>query len=83
MDYVLLKHQYWNSMKDLQTMPWADIISVHNLLFAKMCTRLKKIMKFQKDKPKWDLEKFYGRRQKVQDTLEEKLREIDWKNENA
>ena len=29
-------------MKDVQTLPGADIDCDHNLLFAKMCTRLKK-----------------------------------------
>jgi hypothetical protein len=34
---------------------------------------LKKIIRFQKRKPQWDLEKLYAQRQRVQDTLEEKL----------
>lgn len=31
--------------------------SVHNLLVAKISTRLKKIIRLKKEKPKWDLEK--------------------------
>jgi hypothetical protein len=42
-------------MQYLQTLPWADTISVHNLLVAEMCTRLKKIKTLQKDKPIWGL----------------------------
>jgi hypothetical protein len=38
-------------------MPEADIDSDHNLLFAKICTIMKKIIKFQNGKPRYDLEK--------------------------
>ena len=62
-----------NSVKDVQTLPGADIDSDHNLLVAKFRTRLKKIIRFQKSRPRWDLEKLYAQRQKVQDTLEGKL----------
>jgi len=70
-------------------MPGADIDSDHNLLVAKNCTRLKKFIRFQKRRPQWDLEKLYVQRQRVQDTLEEKLCaiecdsgnvEVQWKN---
>jgi len=60
-------------VKDVQTMPGADIDCDHNLLVAKICTGLKKIIRFQKRRPQWDLEKLYVQRQRVQDTLEEKL----------
>jgi hypothetical protein len=39
-------------MKNEQTMPGADIDSDHNLLVVKICTGLKKIVKFQKGKPR-------------------------------
>jgi type I site-specific restriction endonuclease len=51
--------------------------------------RLKKIIKFQKSRPIWDFEKLYAQRQRVQETLEEKLiatecesgnAEVQWKN---
>jgi hypothetical protein len=42
-------------MKDVQTMPGANIDSDHNLLVAKICTRLKKW--FPKGKPRWNVEK--------------------------
>jgi hypothetical protein len=42
---------------DVQIQPGADIDSDHNLLVAKICTRLKSIIRFQKRKPVWDLEK--------------------------
>jgi len=46
-------------------------------------------MRFQKRRPQWDLEKLYAQRQRVQDTLEEKLGatgcdsgnvEVQWNN---
>jgi len=73
----------------VQTLSGADIDSDHNLLVAKIHTRLKKIIRFQKSRPRWDLEKLYAQRQRVQDTLEEKLGaiecergngEVQWKN---
>jgi len=76
-------------VKDVHTPPGADIDSDHNLLVAKICTRLKKIIRFQKRRPQWDLEKLYAQRQRVQDTLEEKLGaigsdsgniEVQWNN---
>ena len=73
MDYILVKHRFRNSVKDVQTLRGADIDSDHNLLVAKICTRLKKIIRIQKRRPQWDLEKLYVQRQRVQDTLEEKL----------
>jgi endonuclease/exonuclease/phosphatase family metal-dependent hydrolase len=51
LDYILLKHRFRNSVKDVQTLPEADIDSDHNLLVAKICTRLKKIIRFQKRRP--------------------------------
>jgi hypothetical protein len=36
-------------MKDAQTLPGADTDPDHNLLVAKMCTKLKKIAKYQKE----------------------------------
>ena len=52
-----MKHRFRNSVKDVQTLPGADIDSDHNLLVAKVRTRLKKIIRFQKSRPRWDLEK--------------------------
>jgi hypothetical protein len=60
-------------VKDVQILLGADIDSDHNLLVAKICTRLKKIIRFQKRTPNWDLEKLYTQRQRVRGTLEEKL----------
>jgi endonuclease/exonuclease/phosphatase family metal-dependent hydrolase len=59
LDYILVKHRFRNSVKDVQTLPGADIDSDHNLLVAKICNRLKKIIRFQKRRPQWDLEKLY------------------------
>jgi hypothetical protein len=60
-------------VKDVQTLPGADIDSDHNLLVTKFRTSLKKIIRFQKRKPRWDLEKLHYQGKRVQDTLEEKL----------
>ena len=60
LDYILMKHCFRNSVKDVQTLPGADIDSDHNLLVAKVRTRLKKIIRFQNSRPRWDLEKLYA-----------------------
>jgi hypothetical protein len=70
-------------VKDVQTLLGADIESDHNLLDAKFCTRLKKIISFQKRRPMWDLEKLYAQRQKVQDTLEETICAIECDSGNV
>jgi len=83
LDYILVKHRFRNSVKDVQTLPGAHIDSEHNLLVAKVRTRLKEIIRFQKSRPRWDLEKLYAQRQIVQDTLEEKLGAIKCESGNA
>jgi hypothetical protein len=72
-----LKKSYRIPKQDVQTLPGADIDSDHNLLVAKICTRLKKIITFQKRRPQWDLEKMYTQKRTVQDTLEGKLGAIE------
>jgi hypothetical protein len=78
-----VKQRFRNSVKDVQTLPGADIDSDHNLLAAKISTRLKKIIRFRMRKPRWDLEKLYAQRQNVQDSPEEKLDAIEYKSENV
>jgi hypothetical protein len=89
LDYILIKHRFRNSVNDVQTFPGADIDSDYNLLVAKICTRLKKIIRFQKRRPQRYLEKLYTQKQRVQDTLEGKLGaigcdsgnvEVQWNN---
>lgn len=70
LSYILVKHRFGNSMKDMQTQPGVDTDFAHNLLVAKICTRLKKIVVKQTGKPRWDLETLYVQRQKVQNILE-------------
>jgi hypothetical protein len=60
LDYILVKHQFRNNVKDVQTLPGADTDCDYNLLVAKICTRLNKIIRFQKRRPQWDLEKLYA-----------------------
>jgi hypothetical protein len=57
-DYILAKRRFRNSVKTLQTLPRADIDSDHNILVAKICTRLKKIIRLQKGKSHCEFEKF-------------------------
>jgi hypothetical protein len=74
LDYILVKHRFRNCVKDVHTLPGSDIDSESNLLVAKIYTRLKKSIQFQKMRPRWDLEKLYTQqRQRVQNTLETKL----------
>jgi hypothetical protein len=51
----------------VQTLPEADTDSDHNLLFAKICTVLKKIIKFQNGKPDaiWKSYVLYDRKGKM------------------
>jgi exonuclease III len=58
--YVLVKQRLRNNVKDVQTLPGADTDYDHNLLVATICTRLKKIIRFHKRKPRWDMEKLYA-----------------------
>jgi hypothetical protein len=48
-------------MKDVQTLRGADINFHHKTLVTKIFTRLKKIIRFPKGEPRWDLEKLEGR----------------------
>jgi hypothetical protein len=70
-------------VKDMQRLPGTDIDSDHNLLVAMICTRLQKIIRFQKRRPQWDLEKLYTQKQKVQDTIEGKLGAIGCNSGNV
>jgi hypothetical protein len=45
--------------------------------------KLKKIIRFQKRRPQWDLEKLYTQKQTVQDTLERKLSAIECDSGNV
>jgi len=83
LDYILVKHRFRNSVKDVQTLNGADTDSDHNLLVAKVRTRLKKIIRFQNSRPRWDLKKLYAQRQRVQDTLEEKLGAFECESGNS
>jgi endonuclease/exonuclease/phosphatase family metal-dependent hydrolase len=51
LDYILVKQRFRNRVKDVQTQPGIDIDSDHNLLVAKIYTRLKRITRLQKRKP--------------------------------
>jgi hypothetical protein len=71
MDYIIVQHQFRNSVKDLQTITQADIDVDHDLLIADICNGLKKITRCRKGKPRWYLEKsLYSCRQEVKDALE-------------
>jgi len=48
--YILVKHRFRNTVKNVQTLPGADIDSDHNLLVAKVCTKIEENYKFPKEK---------------------------------
>ena len=79
---VLRKSQE-NNIDIRLLVPGADTDSDHNLLVAKVRTRLKKIIRFQNSRPRWDLEKLYAERQRVQNIREEKLGAIECESGNA
>ena len=78
-----MNHRFRNSVKDVHTQPGADNDSDHNLLVTKVHTRLKKIIRFQNSRPRWDLEKLYAERQRVENILEEKLGANECESGNA
>jgi len=47
-DYIFVKQQFGRSVKDVQTLSGAGILSDHKVLGAKIGTRLKKIIDLQK-----------------------------------
>jgi len=83
LDYILVKHRFRNSVKDVQTLPGAETDPDQNLLFAKARTRLQKIIIFQNSRPRWDLEKLNVQRERVQEALEEKLSVNECESGNA
>jgi hypothetical protein len=60
-----MKHRFRKSVNDVQKLPGADNNSDHSLLVAKICARLKKVISFQKGRPRLDLEKLNAQRQRV------------------
>ena len=42
-DYILVKQRFWNCIRDVKTLPGADVDSDHNLLVAEVQRRLKAI----------------------------------------
>jgi len=59
------------------------LYSIQFILVAKICTRLKKIIRFQERRPQWDLEKWHTQKQTVQDTLEGKLGALECDSGNV
>jgi hypothetical protein len=56
-DYILVKQCFKNSLRDMKTLPGADIDSDHNLLVAEVQTRLKAIKKPWEDETKMEFAK--------------------------
>jgi hypothetical protein len=50
-----------------------QVLTVTTTLVAKVYTRMMKIIRFYKEKLRWDLEKLYALQKKGQDTLKENL----------
>jgi hypothetical protein len=57
----------------MQKLGGAGIYCDSKLLDAKMCIILKKIVKFQKGKPRWNVENLYAVRQKAKNFVENNL----------
>jgi hypothetical protein len=53
------------------------------LLVAKVRTKLKKIIRFRKSRPRWDLVKLYAEKQRVQNIPEERLSAIECESWNV
>jgi hypothetical protein len=56
-DYILAKKRFRNSIRDVKTLPCAEIDSGRDLLVAEVQTRLKAIKKAGKRKPNWKWER--------------------------
>jgi hypothetical protein len=69
-------------MKDVQTQPGTDIDSDHNLLVAKICTTLKRIIRFRKNKSVWDLEKRARKPWITQEIISQMDKQRKWKSVN-
>ena len=44
---------------------------------------MKKIVRFQKRRPQWDLEKLYTQKQRLQDSIEEKICAVGYDSGNT
>ena len=78
--YKIWTTYMWNigkSINIMQKLRGAGIYCDSNWLDAKICIRLKKIMKFEKGKPRWNLENLYAVRQKTENFVEAILVESD------
>lgn len=64
-----MSHRFRNNLKDVRNLPRANINSDHNLLVWNNRNYLKIVINFQKVTPRFDLEKLYAERQKVQSAL--------------
>ena len=57
----------------MQKLRAASIYCDSDFVNAKMCIRLKKIINFQKGKPRWNVENLYAVRQEPENFVEDKL----------
>jgi hypothetical protein len=78
LDYILVKHPFRNSMKDVQTLPGAVIDPDHDLLVAK----IEESHKVPKGKTKMGCGEVICPKIEVQDTLEEKFSAIECEGGN-
>jgi Metal-dependent hydrolase len=76
-DYILVKQGFMNSIRDVKTLPGADIDSDHNLLIAEVQTRLKAIKKAGKRKSKWNLEIIKSKENHEKEVMQQKFCQID------
>src|SRR5215469_13433055 len=79
-DYILVKHRFGNSVKDVKVIPSADVYSDHNLLVASIYTTLKRIVSRGSKKTKWDLNKLTSKANEVKQTLEAQFSNVGENN---
>ena len=65
-NYILMKHLFRNRMKEVKSLPGADIDFNHRLSVANNFPRWTKILRFRKGNQRWDLEKLYAQRTVLQ-----------------
>ena len=73
-----MKQCFKNSLRDIKTLPGADIDSDHNLLVAEVQTRLKAIKNPGRMKQKWNLQRIKSKENYMKGEIEQKFSQIDW-----
>jgi len=76
LDYILVKQRYRNSVKNARAYPGADVYSDHNLVMAKIETRLKKIVRINRKK-KWCMKDLENKKGQFQRAVEKEIKRVN------